>query len=128
MVDALDPSQIFDELDAIHAEVESVVADTRPSQVLAGLQTNLEQVQNILSSLSLRDTFGPPITAAWDASVGVLGEVDFRVVLSPLVDKLDELETEFLAGLSRVEDAFDDMLGAASGALGEDVTASVSAG
>jgi hypothetical protein len=38
-------------------------------------------------------------------------------VLSPLVDKLDELEASFEVSLQRTEDAFDQMLGSARTAL-----------
>jgi hypothetical protein len=58
----------------------------------------------------------------------VLGEVDFTLVLSPLADKLDEIEVSFEAALRQVEEAFDAMLGAARSALAGGGGASVSVG
>ncbi|MBI2964928.1 MAG: hypothetical protein HYY34_01845 [Chloroflexi bacterium] len=127
VVNALDPARLFQELDAIHAEVVSVVEGMRPSEVLAGLTAILERVQGILDSISLRERLRQPLLDAWQAVEDALAEVDFRVVLSPVVDKLDELEASFLDGLRRTETAFDQMLGTARNALagGSPVSAGV---
>jgi hypothetical protein len=50
------------------------------------------------------------------------------VVLTPLIDKLDELQVEFELSLGRTEEAFDDMLRAARNALSGSASASVSGG
>ena len=128
LVEALDPSRMFGELDAIHHEVELVVQDTLPSQVLAGLQATLNQVQTLVSSVNPRTVLGPPLDAAWVAVQGVLDGVDFTIVLSPLVDKLDEFEVAFEAELRRTETAFDRMLQAARGALSGSAGAGATAG
>lgn len=126
LVDALDPAQFFPDLDAIHREVELVVQETLPSQVLAGLQPTLDQVQALVGSVDPRATLGPPLDAAWQAVQGVLDDIDFTIVLSPVVGKLDELEVQFEAELRRTETAFDQMLRAAKGALsGSGASASV---
>jgi hypothetical protein len=120
MVDALDPARLFDDLDALHHEVELVVQATLPSKVLAGLQAPADRVKAMVANINPRVTLGPPLDEAWASVQGVLDGVDFTVVLSPIVDKLDELEQALEASLRRTEDAFDQMLGAARGALSGD--------
>jgi AcrR family transcriptional regulator len=117
LVTALNPSRVFSDLDSIHHEVELVVQSTVPSQLLAGLQTTLNQVQAIVARINPRNTLGPPLDQAWQAVEGVLEAIDFTVILSPLVDKLTELETSFIASLRLTETAFDDVLRAAQEAL-----------
>ena len=128
LVDGLDPGRIFGELDAIHHDVELVVQNTLPSQVLAGLQTTLDQVQALLGSVNPRTVLGPSLDTAWQAVQGILDDIDFTVVLAPLVDKLDALETAFEAELRRTETAFDQMLRAAQGALSGSAGAGASVG
>lgn len=123
---ALDPRRVFAELDAVHQEVADVVAATQPSVLLAGLGTTLAAVQALVSSLSLRATLADPLDQAWVAVQGILDGIDFTVILSPLIDKLDELEAEFFASLGEVENAFDQMLTAGQQVLSG--SASVSAG
>lgn len=118
MVAALDPARLFSDLDAVHHELELVVQSTLPSQVLAGLGAVLDEVQQIVSSVNPRTTLGPPLVGAWEAVEGALAEVDFTVVLQPVMDKLDELEAAFELSLRRTEDAFDAMLTAGKTALG----------
>jgi hypothetical protein len=125
MVDALDPARLFEELDAIHHEVELVVESTLPSEVLSGLEDTFGHVQDLVASVDPRAVFGPPLNEAWESVEAALQEVDFTIVLSPLVDKLDELEQEFEDSLRRAETAFDQMLGAARGALSGGAGASV---
>lgn len=117
MVDALNPSLFFAPLDEIHAEVVEVVESTKPSVVLAGLGVILEQIQDIVESVDPRVVLGPPLDEAWDAVLGVLDGVDLAQLLSPVVDKLDEIEGEFNVSLRQVETAFDGMLSAANSAL-----------
>ncbi len=126
MLQALDPARLFDDLDAIHHEVELVVQSTVPSEVLSGLGTTLAEVQALVSSVNPRETLGPPLNEAWEAVEGVLAAIDFTIILSPLVDKLDELEVEFEASLGRTETAFDGMLGAAKSAMGGGASVGVS--
>ena len=102
--------------------------NTLPSQVLAGLQTTLNQVQALVGSVNPRTVLGPPLDAAWLAVQGVLDGIDFTIVLSPLVDKLDEFEVAFEAELRRTETAFDRMLQAARGALSGSAGAGATAG
>ena len=118
MVDALDVSRLFTDLDALHHEVELVVQSTLPSQMLSGLQDTLDQVKDVVEAVDPRTMLGAPLNEAWESVQGVLDEVDFTVILSPIVEKLDELEASFETNLRRTEDAFDTMLGAARGALG----------
>jgi hypothetical protein len=56
--------------------------------------------------------------------VDALADVEFAVILQPLIDKLDELEQKFEQGLGRTETAFDQMLGAARSALSDSAGAS----
>ena len=128
LVDALNPATLFVDLDALHQQVGLVVESTLPSQVLAGLQDLLDQVIGLLDNVDPRLVLLPPLNAAWDSVQGVLDEIDFTIILSPLVDKLSDLELEFEASLRRTETAFDQMLGAARGALGGSVSGSVSVG
>jgi hypothetical protein len=131
VVGGLDPAVLFGELDAIHHEVELVVAGTRPSVMLAALGEPLDRVKGMVERLDPRVTLGPPLDGAWESVQGALDGVDFTVVLSPVVDKLDELEVKFLAGLKQTEDAFDAMLAAGQSKLagaGASASLSVSAG
>ncbi len=128
LVAGLDPTRIFEELDGLHHEVELVVASTVPSQVLSGLQEPLDQVQAIVTSVDPRVALGPPLNDAWESVQGLLDAIDFTVILSPIVEKLDELEAQFEASLRRTETAFDQMLGAARGALGGGASAGASIG
>jgi hypothetical protein len=125
LVSGLDVARLFPELDALHADLAEVVAQTRPSAVLAGLGATLDDVQAVVSGIDPRTRLEQPLNAAWEAIEAALAEVDIRIVLSPLVDKLDELEVAFEAALGSVEAAFDEMLGAGRSALGG---ASASAG
>ncbi|MCB0183252.1 MAG: hypothetical protein KDE31_03260, partial [Caldilineaceae bacterium] len=125
---ALDPTLLFADLDSLHAELVQVVDGLKPSEVLAGLQTLLTQIQDLVNSVNPRTTLEPPLVAAWAAIEGILDEIDFTIVLSPLVDKLDEIEAEFEVSLGGVEDAFDDMLRAARGVLSAGGSASVGVG
>ncbi|HEX8201360.1 MAG TPA: hypothetical protein VF590_12805 [Isosphaeraceae bacterium] len=118
VVGALDVSRLFPDLDAIHHEVEQVVAGTRPAQVLGGLQATLDRVQGLVGAIDPRVTLATPLNAAWEAVEGVLGQIDFTVILAPIVAKLDELEAQLLDALRRTEAAFDAMLGAGRAALG----------
>ncbi len=127
VAEALDIRGVLGELDTLHAEVVAVVASTRPSELLAELRTSVEQVQAIVASLNPATVLGEPLTEAWSAVDEALGEVDFTVLLQPLVDVLGDLEIEFVGSLRETEDAFDGMLKAARGALrGGGVGASVS--
>ncbi|MBI3953188.1 MAG: hypothetical protein HY330_01600 [Chloroflexi bacterium] len=118
VVAALNPAKFFGDLDAIHQQVEQAVQRTLPSQVLTGLQDPLDRVKGIVARVDPRVTLGPPLNNAWGPLQGALDGVDFTVVLSPVVDKLNELEQAFEASLRRTETAFDQMLGAARTALG----------
>ncbi|MCB0108996.1 MAG: hypothetical protein KDE53_23905, partial [Caldilineaceae bacterium] len=96
---ALDPTLLFADLDSLHAGLVQVVDGLKPSEVLAGLQTLLTQIQDLVNSVNPRTTLEPPLVAAWAAIEGILDEIDFTIVLSPLVDKLDEIEAEFEVSL-----------------------------
>ena len=117
VAEALDIRSVLTDLDALHDDVRAVVASTRPSEMLAELRTTVEQVQAIVAALNPAVVLGEPLTEAWEAIEGTLGGVDFTVLLQPLVDSLDDLETEFVAALRETEDAFDGMLRSARGAL-----------
>ena len=117
LVDALDPAQLAGDLEAIHAEVVELVDDAKPSLVLAGIEGPLDEVKEIVAAVDPRTQLGPPLLAAWEAVDEKLGEVDLAAVLSPVGARLDELEADFEVQLRRAEDAFDDMLRAARGAL-----------
>lgn len=125
---ALDPARIFSDLDALHHELELVVQSTLPSQVLAGLGAVLDEAKQIVSAVNPRTKLGPPLSGAWEAVEGALAEVDFTVVLRPVMDKLDELEAAFELSLRRTEDAFDAMLTAGKTALSGGAGASASGG
>jgi hypothetical protein len=115
---ALDPARLLADLDGLHHEVELVVKSTLPSVLLSGLQPTLDEVKGIVTSVNPHTVLGPPLTAAWSSVEGLLNEIDFTVVLKPIVDKLDELELSFKASLQKTEDAFDKMLDAGKTALG----------
>ena len=62
-------------------------------------------------------TIAVPLEEAWEAVEGLLGELDVSVVLSPVVEELDELELALEEGIGRTEEAFDELLAAAQQAL-----------
>jgi hypothetical protein len=128
VVEALDPARFAAELDGLHADVEAAVASTKPSALLADLATTLNGIKTLLTSINPRTTLGPPLHQAWQAIEDVLEQVDFHVVLKPLVDKLDELERAFEAALQKTEDAFDGMLRAGDAALGGGAPAGAAGG
>jgi hypothetical protein len=117
VVDALDPARLLTDLDAIHAEVVDVVDDAKPSALLADLQQPLDAVKGILDAVDPRTLLLEPLNAAWEQVEGKLAEVDLETVLSPVGDRLDELEQDFFSELKRTEKAFDDMLRAAKAVL-----------
>ncbi len=118
MVSALDPSRVIGQLDEIHADVGELLNQTKPSELLGGIQVIFDDINEIVDKVNPRTVLGEPIDHAWEALEGKLGEIDFTVILQPIIDKLDELEAEFFDGLQRTEGAFDQMLGAAGSALG----------
>ena len=81
----------------------------------------------LVATLRRRATLSDPLDEAWVAVQGILDGIDFTIILSPLVDKLDEIEVEFFASLGEVESAFDQMLSAGKQVLG-DASVSVSVG
>lgn len=117
IAEALDIRRLFGELDELHRAVEEVVAQTRPSIVLAGLQTTFEAATSLVAAVDPRETLVPPLDEAWEAVEGVLGEVDFRIILQPVLDKLDELKVALEDALRETETAFDGMLSAAANAM-----------
>lgn len=122
---ALDPASLLVDLDALHHEVELVVQSTLPSELLSGLQPTLDEVKGIVTAVNPHTVLGPPLNAAWSSVEDLLNEIDFTVVLKPIVDKLDELELSFKASLQKTEDAFDKMLNAGKTALSGGGSASV---
>ena len=85
--------------------------------MFSGLDQLSQSVKGIVDSLDPETTMGQPLDAAWLTVQDALGEIDITVVLQPLMDKLDELEEEFEAGLRRTETSFDQMLGASRTAI-----------
>lgn len=118
MIGALDPSNIIDQLDVIHADVGELLNETKPSELLDSIQIIFDDINGLVDKVNPKTVLGEPMDQAWAALEDKLGEIDFTVILQPIIDKLDELETEFFDGLQRTENAFDHMLGAASSAVG----------
>jgi hypothetical protein len=123
---ALDPGRLLAELDALHHDIEVAVQQSLPSVTLIGLQGPLDDIKQTVTAVDPRPLLGTPLDQAWEPVQNALAQIDFRVILKPLVDKLDELEAEFELSLRKTEDAFDGLLGAASTALGGAVGGSVS--
>lgn len=116
---ALDVTRLFPSLDAIHNEVLGVVDAAKPSVLFGGgLQPLFDDVGELVDAVDPRTALLPALDAAWAALRALLDEIDFGRVLSPLLDKLDELEAELKAELKRTERAFDRMLAAGKEALG----------
>lgn len=128
VVAALDPSPIGDRLDGLQAEVTELAGGLRPAALLADLPAALDRVQGLVDRVDPEATLGPPLREAWAEVGALLEQVDLTVILAPIVDRLAELEAEFVLGLERTEDAFDRMLGAARGALGGGGAVSASVG
>lgn len=118
MISALDPARVIDQLDLIHADIAQLLGETKPSQVLASIQTIFDDINGLVAKVNPRTVLGEPLDQSWAVLQDKLGEIDFTVILQPIIDKLDELETEFFDGLKRTETSFDHMLGAASSAMG----------
>ncbi|CAM2065245.1 hypothetical protein SCOR_07690 [Sulfidibacter corallicola] len=118
VVSALDPSRLIEALNPLFEEVTAVVENTKPSVLLAGLQAPFEQIQQILTGLDLRARLEEPLRQAWEAIAALLADIDFRIILSPVDEKLAELQAAFLAALREVETEFDTMLGTAKTVVG----------
>jgi len=124
LIEAVDPAQMLAGLDTLYQQLLTVVNNTLPSQFLTGLQALFDQVQAVLDALDLETLLKTPLLEAWENIEAALEEIDITVVLSPLVDKLTELEVKLVDGLEAVEIGFDDMLRAARGALSGSPSAS----
>lgn len=125
LLNGLDPTTLLVDLDALHQQVEQVVQQTQPSVMLADLQALAGELQTLVAAVDPRTTLGAPLQAAWDSVESVLDDLDFTVVLAPLVAKLDELEAAFMVALQRTETAFDAMLTNARTAVGGGTAVSV---
>ena len=123
---ALDPGRLLTELDTLHHDIELAVQQSLPSAALNELQGPLDDIKQTVTAIDPRSLLGTPLDQAWAPVQNALAQIDFRVILKPLVDKLGELEAEFELSLRKTEDAFDELLGAASTALGGAVGAGVS--
>lgn len=132
MLQGLDPTRLFDELDGLHTSLAGIITDVKPSTLLADLLPVAQVVQDILNALNLEDELKQPLLDTWDLVLEQLADIDFRVLVEPVSERLDELEAELIASLRLVEGAFDDMLKAGQAALGgsggASGTLSVSAG
>ncbi len=118
MISALDPSRVIDQLDVVHADVGEHLNETKPSELLDSIQIIFDDINGLVDKVNPKTILGEPMDQAWAALEDKLGEIDFTVILQPIIDKLNELETEFFDGLQRTEKAFDHMLGAANSAVG----------
>lgn len=127
-VNGIDPARLGEVLDPLHDDVMAVVASTRPSTVLAGLDGPMAELRALLDTLNPAVRLGEPLNEAWQAIQDILDGIDIALVLQPLVDRLQEIEADFFAGIERTEGAFDRMLGAAQGALAGGGSASASVG
>jgi hypothetical protein len=128
VAEALDVARLFPELDALHADVLQVVRDSKPSVLFgAGLQPLFDDVGELVDAVDPRAELLPALEEAWAALLALLKQIDFSQVLSPLLDKMDELEAELKVQLRRTEQAFDRMLGAGKQALGGSSGGSISA-
>lgn len=116
---ALDIARLFPALDALHADVLQVVHDSKPSALFGpGLQPLFDDVGELVDAVDPRAELLPALDEAWAALIALLKQIDFSKVLSPLLDKMDELEAELKVQLKRTEKAFDRMLAAGKQALG----------
>lgn len=122
----LDPGRLLADLDDIHHDITVAVQQSLPSVTLTELQGPLDDIKQTVTAVDPRPLLGTPLDQAWEPVQNALAQIDFRVILKPLVDKLDELEAEFELSLQKTEDAFDELLGAASTALGGAVGAGAS--
>jgi hypothetical protein len=118
MVSALDPARVIDQLDEIHSDVGELLTETKPSEILDSIQVVVDDINGLVEKVNPKTVLGEPMDRSWAVLEDKLGEIDFTVILQPIIDKLDELETEFFDGLQRAETAFDHMLGAANSAVG----------
>lgn len=126
MLGALDPARVIQPLDLAHADIATLLNETKPSELLGNIRIILDDVNQLVAQVNPRTVLGEPMDKAWDALEEKLNEIDFTVILQPVIDKLDELETEFFTGLRRTETSFDHMLGAAGNAVGGSASAGVS--
>lgn len=124
VVEALDPARVTSRLNILHGDLNQVLEQTLPSTMLSGIDTILTQVQGIVELVDPENSLGEPLNGAWQAVVEALADIDFTVVLQPLMGKLDELEQKFEQGMGRTETSFDQMLGAARAALSGSASAS----
>ncbi len=126
VVEAADPARLAALLDGLRSALLAAAEQTVPSTLLSDIGGPFERVRGLVESLDPEAVLAPA-RLAWEAVEETLAEIDFRLVLAPLVAKLDELEAELVLGLKRSEDAFDGMLSSARGALGAGANAGASA-
>jgi hypothetical protein len=132
IVTDIDLQVIADELDSLMTDVQSVLAGLDPGVLTAPLEALWNNVIGVLDGIDpqallapLADIIDPikeavlvfdPVTFAasldllFDEIKGIIDQIDVRIVLQPLTDKLDELRGEMEEELTKVGQAFEDMV------------------
>jgi hypothetical protein len=115
---AFDVARLFPALDSLHSEITAIVDATLPSAMLADLDSTSAAIRTLVDDMDPRTVLGEPLDQSWQSVQGLLDDIDFNVVLLPLLEKIDELQADFTLALETTENAFDAMLGAGRRALG----------
>lgn len=132
IVTDIDLQVIADELDNLMSDVQSVLASLDPGVLTAPLEELWNNVIGVLDDIDPQgllapltdvidpikeavlafdpETFAESLNLLFDEIKGIIDEIDVRIVLQPLTDKLDELRDEMDEELTKVGQAFEDMV------------------
>ena len=114
-VDAVDLGAVSSELDARYAEITQLknrLLDKLQSLV-DGLDAPYREVVQIVEDLNPATVLVQPLEETFNAIMAKLGVIDVRKVFQPLLDAIGALRDKLLAQIDRVEQAFEEFLGAA---------------
>ncbi len=106
---ALDPGALAAPLEALWNNVVSVLAQIDPQALLAPLAVIIEPLKDGINAFDPAG-FAAPLNSIFDEIKRIIDEIDVRVVLQPLTDKLDELRDELDEELTKVGQAFEEMV------------------
>jgi hypothetical protein len=114
-VEAVDLGAVSSELDARYAEITQLkerLLDKLQSLV-DGLDAPYHEVVQIVEDLNPATVLVQPLEETFNAIMAKLGVIDVRKVFQPLLDAIGALRDKLLAQIDRVEQAFEEFLGAA---------------
>jgi hypothetical protein len=125
-VDAVDLSAVSGELDAKYAEITDLknrLLDKLQSLV-DGLDAPYQEAVQIVEDLNPATVLVQPLEQTFNEIMAKLEGIDVRKVFQPLLDAIGALRDKLLAQIDRVEQAFEEFLGAAPSGSGASLAVS----